>query len=211
MHASSCAVLAAALLAPGAAAGEPALPSAAAPATTAAPAPRGRSTRQITVSAGFAHWYGGTFDAPVGMYTPGITVGVRPGLAWLEARLHYTVSLVELPLPAGGASRVGFALIEGLLTHELRTGIQRLMIGGGPLGGLVHTAGGVGAALGGVLTARLLIAISRVAWLGPFFELRALLYTLPGSALPIYEFRDGQLRAGHSDAQIDLGVAMSFW
>ncbi|MGF1464904.1 MAG: hypothetical protein ACFCGT_02120 [Sandaracinaceae bacterium] len=163
----------------------------------------------VTVSVGFAHWYGGTYGAPVGTYTPALTVGLVP-LEWLETQLSYSASVVTLPQPDGGDSHVGFLTLALLIRRELHVAGERLMFGGGLVGGIVHNHRGVRPAFGGAIAARYLIGLSRSVSLGPFLDVRALLYELPGSDLPIYDVEDGRLVAGHSDAQIQIGVAMAF-
>jgi hypothetical protein len=170
-----------------------------------------RSTRQLLVNLGFSHWYGGTFGAPIGASTPALVVGVRPGVQFLELRLHYTVALREQPLPTGDMSTVGFANFDALLSHELRVGSARMVLGCGPSIGFVHTKDGAGISVGADLSARYLLDVTEVIALGPFFDARAQLYELPRSPLPLYEIRDGQLEPGHSDMQLQVGVAVSFW
>jgi hypothetical protein len=169
------------------------------------------SRHQLVFSAGFSHWYGDTLGAPVGTYTPGLAVGVRPGIPWIEVGLHYTLSAVELSLPNGSQSHIGFASAEFKVTREMRYETQRLVVGCGPHIGFVHTREGIGFEGGAGLLARYLVDVGDILSVGPFFEARALLYKLPGSSKPIYEWRDGKLVAGHSDAQIHLGVAVTGW
>jgi hypothetical protein len=171
-----------------------------------------RSPHQLFVNLGFSHWYGQTFGAPIGVSTPALIVGVRPGVRFLEVRLHYTLSLRRLELPTNGErSRIGFGNLDLQLSHELRLGGQRMVMGFGPSAGFVHTSQGVGFSVGAVLSARYLIDIADVVATGPFLDVRAQLYHLPGSDVPFFEFVDGGLNAGHSDLQLQLGVALSFW
>lgn len=171
-----------------------------------------RSPHQLTVNLGFGHWYGGTFGAPIGISTPALTVGVRPGVRFLELRAYYSVSLLDLELPTNGEnSHVGFANFDLAATHELRVGIQRMVMGAGVTGGFMHTSQGVGPSLGATLYARYMLDVSSLISIGPYMDARALLYELPGSDVPIYDIVDGRLVAGHSDAHMQIGVAASFW
>jgi hypothetical protein len=184
---------------------------AAAPPAAAPPAKPQPSTRELFIDVGFSHWWGKTFGAPIGASTPALLVGMRPGVRYLEVRLHYTVSLYGLELPTNGeSSRVGFANVDVVLEHELRVAGERMMILGGVSGGLVHTSQGVGPSVGSVLGVRYLIDVSPRWSLGPFFDLRWQLYKLPGSDEPFYEVTDGQLVTGHSDAQAQIGVAFGY-
>jgi hypothetical protein len=170
------------------------------------------SAQQVFVNLGFSHWYGGTFGAPIGASTPALIVGVRPWTRKLEVRLHYTVAAQGVTLPTNGKrSNVGFANLDVLLSHELRVGGQRMVMGFGPSVGFVHTRQGVGLAVGADLSARYMIDIGEVMALGPFFDVRAQLYNLPGSDVPMYEVKDGRLEPGHSDSQLQIGVAVSLW
>ncbi len=178
---------------------------------TAAAVAREPSDHELFFNVGFSHWYGGTFGAPAGYTTPALVVGVRPGLSLLELRAHYTVSVYDLPLPGGEEGIVGFGNLDVLFSHEIRRGEERMLMGFGPSGGFVHTRDGFGLAFGAVLAARMMIDLSDSAALGPFFDARAQWYKLPNSDKPVYDEVDGRVQAGHSDAQLQVGVAVSFW
>jgi hypothetical protein len=183
--------------------------AAAEPATVAAP-PASSASRELFVDVGFSHWWSNTFGARIGASTPALVVGVRPGVPWLELRLHYTVSLDQLALPTNGEqSRVGFANLDVLLERELRVAGERMMILGGVAGGFVHTSQGLGPALGSVIGVRYLIDVSSRWAVGPFFDLRWQAYKLPGSDRPLYAV-EGSLVTSHSDAQAQIGVAFSY-
>jgi hypothetical protein len=161
------------------------------------------STRQLTVQVGFGHWYGKNFGAPIGATTPALTVGVRPGLRWVELRAYYSVTTDPLVLPTTGeTSVVGFAHFDVTLSHELRVGRQRMVMGCGPSAGFVHTKQGIGFSVGSDLYARYMIDVGAVLALGPFADVRAMYYDLPGSDVPIFE---------NNDTHIQIGVAGSFW
>ncbi len=187
----------------------PAEPSPAEPSPEPAPRGTGPERTWMQVSLGFSHWYGGTFGAPVGTYTPGLIVGVIPHEV-IELQLAYTVSVVTLPLPDASESHVGFLTLALMLRSELRVAGERLVLAGGVVGGMVHTHNGVRGVLGGAVAGRYLIGVDDVLAIGPFLDVRALLYELPSSPLPIYELRDGELIAGHSDAHVQIGVAAAF-
>ncbi|HTU60973.1 MAG TPA: hypothetical protein VMF89_21115, partial [Polyangiales bacterium] len=143
--------------------------------------------------------------------TPAFVVGVRPGLSWLQLRLHYTASIYKLELPTNGKkSSVGFANFDALLSRELRVAGERMIVLGGFSGGFVHTSQGIGPAFGSVLAAHYMIDVSPSIALGPFFDFRWQLYRLPKSDEPFYRRENGRLRTGHSDAQSQIGVALSF-
>jgi hypothetical protein len=183
---------------------------AAEPPVVAAKPADGPSARELFLDVGFSHWWSNTFGALVGASTPALVVGVRPGVPWLELRLHYTVSLEALTLPTNGQkSRVGFANLDVLLERELRVAGERMMILGGVAGGFVHTSQGLGPALGSVIGVRYLIDVSARWAVGPFFDLRWQAYKLPGSDRPLYEV-EGSLVTSHSDAQAQIGVAFSY-
>ncbi len=165
--------------------------------------------QHFTLSLGFSHWYGETFGAPIGISTPGLTFGWIP-LSWLELQLAYSISLRELDLPTGEQGRVGFGTLAVLLRSALQVGGERLVLAGGVIGGVVHTRNGMGGAVGGALVARYVLQVNAGLAVGPFLDVRALLYTMQESDLPLYRFEDGFATAGHSDAQIQIGVAFAF-
>jgi hypothetical protein len=171
-----------------------------------------RSARQLTVQLGFGHWYGKNFGAPIGATTPALTIGLRPGFRWLELRGYYSVTTDPPVLPTTGeTSVVGFAQLDVALTHELRVGRQRMVMGCGPSAGFIHTKQGIGISLGSDAFARYMIDMSGVLALGPFFDVRAMYYDLPGSGVPLIDVVDGDLRMGHNDTHVQIGVAGSFW
>jgi hypothetical protein len=166
------------------------------------------SPHLVTVQLGFSHWYGGTFGAPIGTFTPALIVGLIP-IDFIEIQLSYTVSVVSLELPDASDSHVGFLQATLLLRREIEVDGERLSLACGFAGGIVHTHNGVREAFGGAIVARYLIGLSSGVSLGPFIDVRAVLYELPESSLPIFEIRDGQLVSGHSDAQVQIGVALA--
>jgi len=127
-----------------------------------------------------------------------VAVGVRPGLAFLEVRARYTVSVPRLALPSGATGRVGFVGLELVATRELHAGGQSLEAFAGPFGVLVHGAGSVGYGFGLVLGARWLFATSlpESPSFGLFMAAREVFWRLPP------EMPD--LNA--AEAQIDLGL-----
>ena len=164
---------------------------------------------RFTISVGFQHWYGGTFGAPIGLYTPGLTLGVAP-TRWLELQLQYSISVVALAMPDGSKSRVGFATLAVLMKKEFGFDGQRVTFACGPQGGIVHTRRGVREAMGAAIVSRYLINTRDTFALGPFIDMRAMLYELPESTTPIYRIEKGELIAGLSDAQGQIGVVVSF-
>ena len=182
------------------------VPTAAAP-TAEAPVPV--KPLRFVVSLGFQHWYGATFGAPIGITTPGLTLGLVL-VRFLELQLQYSLAVVPQAMPDGSLSRVGFFTLGAVLRKEVGFDGQRLVLGCGPQGGIVHTSKGVRAAMGAVMVARYLVNTRESFALGPFVDLRAMLYQLPESNLPIYRIEGGQLLAGHSDAQVQVGVAAAF-
>jgi len=153
-----------------------------------------------TVNVGSSHWVGQTFGTPIGLSTPGVAIGVRPGLQWLEVGLRYTLAVQVLPLPGGTYSRVGFIGLEAALVKELRVGEQRLALGAGPAAAIIHSGLGAGWGVGPVLFARWIIDVGERLGLGPFFAMRPVFYTLPGDAALL----------GRQDMQADLGVTAAF-
>lgn len=166
----------------------------------------------VTISLGFSHWYGDTFGAPIGLSTPGLTVG-WVATSWLELQLGYSISVMELPLPndegSEDRSRIGYLTLAVLLRRELDVAGERLMFGAGPLVGVVHTKDGLGLAAGAGMVSRYLIAVSEQLSVGPFLDARAVIYALPGSSRPFYEVNDDNVVVGHSDAHIQIGVAFA--
>lgn len=65
--------------------------------------------------------------------------------------------------------------------------------------------------LGSDIFARYLIDVSGLIAIGPFVDVRAMYYILPGSDVPLIDVTDGQLTMGHNDTHIQIGVAGSFW
>ncbi len=167
---------------------------------------------RATISVGFSHWYGDTVGAPIGLSTPGLTVG-WVATSWFELQLGYSISITELPLAADDSSatrsRIGYLTLATLLRRELTVVGERLMFGAGPLGGVVHTKDGLGLALGAAIVSRYLIAVSDDLSVGPFIDVRALVYSLPGSSRPFYEVNDDKVVTGHSDAHVQIGVAFA--
>lgn len=177
-------------------------------ATTAATAPERPHT--LYVGLGFSHWYGNTFGAPAGFTTPGLNLAVKPGLTWLEVTATYALAVKGLPLPDGTTGLVGFALAGLSVTRELKLDRQRMGLACGLVGGLVHVPLRVGAAMGARLKAHYLIEVAPWLAIGPAFELRAVVYGLPGSSAPFVSLENG-FTVGHSDAHIDLSVMFAFW
>ncbi len=177
------------------------------PPSSAAP-PFVESNRLVSVHLAFAHCFSGALGQPDGYLTPAIAIGVRPGLRNLELGLRYSIAPGRLTLPSGARSVVGFASVEVFGSREMRVGRQGLRVFAGPFGAIVHTDGsslgyGVGLAAGAELTFGL--AGRADVGIGPFFAARGVYYTLPGEAAPS-SVDDGW----HRDAQIDIGVALSF-
>ena len=172
-----------------------------------------RGAYRATVSIGFSHWYGQTFGAPPGVYTPGVTVGWIP-LRLIEVQVAYSFSAVKLDLPTDEyvqeESRVGFLTAALLLRRSLRVAGEHMTFACGIVGGLVHTKDGAGPAVGGAIVARYLIDLPGGYAVGPFADVRAILYALPGTSKPLYKVEDGRLVTGHSDAHIQIGVAVGF-
>jgi hypothetical protein len=186
-----------------------ATPCVAAEATSTEPGP---SAVQFNIQLGFGHWYGATFGSPIGVTTPALTLGVRPGLKWLELRGYYSIAVRPLEnLSTGLPTTVGFAAWDVALTHEIARDGQRMVMGCGPSAGFIHVDQGVGFSFGADIFARYMIRLGNVLAIGPFVDARAMLYELPGSSAPILLFEDYNLRYGHSDAQIQIGVAASLW
>ena len=176
-----------------------------APVTTA---PFVESSRRVSVHLSFSHWFSGALGQPDGYLTPALAIGVRPGVRNLELGLRYSVAPGRLTLPSGARSVVGFASFEVLASREMRVGRQALRVFAGPFGAIVHTEGssvgyGVGLAAGAELTFG--VAGRADVGIGPFFAARGVYYALPGDAAPA-AIDDGWRR----DAQIDLGVVLSF-
>ncbi len=170
---------------------------------TPAPSARARSDHRLSLWLGFSHWFGGTFGSPDGIGTPGLGVGVRPGLSFLEVRARYTVSVTALTLPAGGSSTVGFASLELVATHGLELDRNRIDLYAGPLGAMVHSSGITGA-MGFVIGVQwtFVIGTSADVALGVTFEGRQVFYVLPGDPHDI-------LNSPRRDGQMDLGVVLT--
>jgi hypothetical protein len=162
------------------------------------------------IDVGFSHWLGNTFDAPAGIYTPALTVHVVP-IDWLEVVLQYTGSVIEFTIPtAGRTSQIGFVELSLVLRKELRVGGDLLLLGCGPMVGLVHDVLGVGIAFGAEIVGRYLVQLGNSLAVGPFVDVRAVLYDLPGDPRPFYEIVDGKVLQGHLDAHVQLGAAVAF-
>lgn len=166
------------------------------------------SPRQLSLQIGSSHWYGPTVGTPVGLTTPAIVVGVRPGLRWLELRLGYTRTVRALSLATTGEKQhVGFVNLDAAITHELRVDGQRMVMGGGPVVGFVHATEGSALAIGAALFARYLIDITGTVAAGPYLDVRIQYYAFPGSGMGLGDVYD----AGDSDLQSQLGIALAFW
>jgi hypothetical protein len=157
----------------------------------------------MAVWIGFSHWFGETFASPNGIGTPTFGLGVRPGFAFLDVRLRYTVAIDALELPDGESSNVGFLSLELALAHGLSVGNNRLDVFAGPLAGIMH-ANGASSAVGVVIGSRLTIAAGRGLAMGPFFEGRQVLYVLPSDPQGLFE-------QSRRDGQFDLGVVATFF
>lgn len=168
-----------------------------------APAAPARSAHRLAVELGFSHWFGDTFGAPDGFRTPMLSVGVRPGLPFLEVRLRYAVALAGLALPEGGDEVVGFASLELLATHGLAAGTQKLEVLAGPVATLAH-AGGASGGLGLTVGTQWTFALTGELALGVFFEGRTLFYVLPGDSRDL-------LDDPRHDAQLDLGIVATLF
>lgn len=190
-------------------------PADAAPSSTAStpeeePAPRPPLVYHLVIDIGFSHWLGNTFDAPAGIYTPALTVHGVP-VDWLEIVLAYTGSLLEFTIPTVmRTSQIGFVELSLVLRKELRVGGDLLMVGCGPMVGLVYDVLGAGIAFGAEIVARYLVQLGNALAIGPFIDVRATLYDLPGDPRPFYEVVDGKVIQGHLDAQIQIGAAIAF-
>lgn len=161
-----------------------------------------RADRRVAISLGFAHWFGETFNAPDGMTTPTLSVGMRPGLSFLELRLRYSLAVKALPLPERDKEHVGFAALEVALTHGLEVGSSRIDLLAGPFAGLVH-AGGVAPAPGALFGAQWTVRVVSNFALGGFFEGRMFWYVLPDDSRNLFS-------SPRRDAQIDLGLLATF-
>jgi hypothetical protein len=158
-------------------------------------------SERFTVGIGFSHWFGETFGSPAGVTTPAVTLGWIP-LEWLELQVNYAISVVELTVPDGNASHVGFATLALMLRRALQVESERLEFAGGLAAGIVHTANGVRPALGVAIAARYMIRIKERLSLGPFIDARAMIYDLPES--------ERGIRNGHSNLLFQIGAAAAF-
>ncbi len=194
------------------AASEPEL-SATAPSDRAAsgeaPAAQAPIDYHAVISLGFSHWFGSTFGTPAGIYTPALTVAWVP-LPFLEFGVQYAASVIQLGVTPDVTSHIGFATFTILPRKELTIAGERLVFGGGPMVGVVHDVAGAGLVLGASIVARYLVQLSGAVLIGPFIDARSVLYELPGTPAPILDFTDGELRVGHADAHIQIGVAAAF-
>jgi hypothetical protein len=165
-----------------------------------------RSDHRVAVAIGFSHWFGATFGSPDGFTTPALAVGVRPGLPFLELRLRYSIALQRLQLPRGaGDDHVGFASLEVAATHGLEVAGSRIDLRAGGVGAMVHArsvTGGAGIVIGAEWSFP--TGLPPDFAVGVFFDARVLLYVLPGDAGDIFS------PAGRRDAQLDLGVVLTF-
>ncbi len=161
------------------------------------------------ISLGFSHWFGSTFGAPAGIYTPALTVAWVP-LPFIEFGVQYAASVIQLGVTPDVTSHIGFATFTILPRKELTIAGERLVFGGGPMVGVVHDVAGAGLVLGASIVARYLVQLSGAVLIGPFIDARSVLYELPGTPAPILDFTDGELRVGHADAHIQIGVAAAF-
>ena len=175
-----------------------------------APPARPPLVYHLVIDVGFSHWLGHTFDAPAGIYTPALTIHAVP-LTWLEVVLHYTGSAIEFTIPtAERTSHVGFAELSLVLRRELRNGGDLVMLGCGPMVGVVYNVLGAGVVFGAEIVGRYLIQLGTSLAVGPFIDVRATFYELPGDPRPFYEIRDGKILQGHLDAHIQLGASLAF-
>jgi len=162
----------------------------------------GVTAHRIQISAGFAHWFGSAFASPDGLSTPTITLGIRPGVWFLELRARYTFALVPISLGSGESGRVGFGSLALVANRELGHRGQTLNAFAGPLGALCHDSTGTRPGFGLVVGTEYLFDPGWAAGnkLGPFMQVHELFYVLPSSG--------GQLRR---DAQVDLGVTITWF
>lgn len=163
----------------------------------------------LVISLGFSHWFGPTFGAPAGIYTPALTLAWAP-VSWLEIGVQYAGSLIELHVTPGVTSQIGFTTLSLVITKEITIAGERLTFGAGPMVGMVYDIAGVGAVVGASIVARYLVQLRDALLLGPFIDARATLYELPGNAAPLFALTGGELQVGHADAQIQIGVAVAF-
>lgn len=189
--------------------GAPAPPSASDASGSGTP-PRPPLVYRLVIDIGFSHWLGNTFDTPAGIYTPALTIHGVP-VDWLEIVLSYTGSVLELVVPTVmRTSQIGFVELSLVLRKELRVGGDMLMLGCGPMVGLVYDVLGVGIAFGAEIVGRYLVQLGNALAIGPFIDVRATLYDLPGDPRAFYEVIDGRVIQGHLDAQIQIGAAIAF-
>lgn len=181
-----------------------------APSEEPASAPRPPLVYHLVIDIGFSHWLGNTFEAPAGIYTPALTIHGVP-VDWLEIVLAYTGSVLEFTIPtAMRTSQIGFVELSLVLRKELRVGGDMLMLGCGPMVGLVYDVLGAGITFGAEIVGRYLVQLGNALAIGPFIDVRAALYDLPGDPRPFYQVVDGKVIQGHLDAQIQLGAAIAF-
>lgn len=158
---------------------------------------------RVRLELGFAHWFGETSGSPDGFTTPEVTVGVQPGLSFLDLQVRYTRSIPALPATHGTTVGVGFLAAGILLQHDLSLGKQAIVVFAGPEGLLYHDAAGaftIGG--GGVIGARYLFSVGIVVRIGPFLSAHEVFYTLPGEDRSLLE-------DPRREAQIDLGVSVT--
>ena len=111
---------------------------------------------------------------------------------------------------ADRTSQIGFVELSLVLRKELRVGGDLVMLGCGPLVGVVYDVLGAGVAFGAEIVGRYLIQLGTALAVGPFVDVRAVLYDLPGDPRPFYELIEGRVVQGHLDAQVQLGAAIAF-
>ncbi|MHB8878327.1 MAG: hypothetical protein ACYC8T_31915 [Myxococcaceae bacterium] len=165
--------------------------------------PVGASSRRLSLTLGFAHWFGRTFDAPPGIGTPAVGIGIRPGVSFLEVRARYLFTLAPLTRLSGERSRYGQASLALVLCRELSSAGHSLNAFAGPLGVLTHGgAPGVAGGYGAVVGVEYLIAsgLSGANRFGIFTQSQALSYSLPGDSPGM-----------RSDVQVDLGFVATLF
>jgi hypothetical protein len=159
------------------------------------------SKQRLSVALGFSHWFGATFGSPDGYSTPGLEVGVRPRLSWLELRLRYVLSVIPPTLPDGHRGVVGFASLGLVADKELRVGRHSLVGLAGIELALDHTDRGAGWGLGIAVGAEYLLRTGarHDHAVGLAVTAHELFYALPGDAMNLFDH-------SRRDAQIDISV-----
>lgn len=163
------------------------------------------SPRRLAVAVGFSHWFGATFGSPDGYSTPTFSVGVRPGLRFLELRFRTTFSVRAFDFGTGRSGPASFTSLGVLLEHEIRLGRQSFGAFVGPEAIAVRADGtsfGFGLALGVELLVRTGLPDHHAV--GFFLAAREVFFELASD--------QDSLRAGsRRDGQIDLGVITTFF